>query len=398
MTSASSPRAASTAERRRWRRPVAVAAVAAVLVGALGVRASVDDEPAVLVSRTRPLDVTAPVPTYAMATRDGLVVRFGEAELLLRGVDESRWLPSGDLVAFRNRGARSLELIDAATGEVLRRVRGVRGDLPGRSASRVNLLERYDQPSQVYAYTAELEPLGPERLPMTDDPAARTDPDIRRNYYGVAATVGDATFVLWHDGSESYEDGDHGVARIRDGQVDELLLNERLVALFLSVDGASVLALRQDRGEPCGGCVVSQSVVEVDPVDGELHGYGHPDEYEKDWRVDAIDKVGDRVAVRYVRAGDGSVPRERNLVGTYVYADRKWSLLPGSDVVTTWWQDGGRVLARPVREPRWTGDGFRLSWVADGSDVEKPIDGELGAYFGRRGRRSGGVAGRLLPG
>ena len=41
------------------------------------------------------------------------------------------------------------------------------------------------------------------------------------------------------------EDGDYGVARIEDGEVDNVLVNERIVALYLAADGAALLALRQ---------------------------------------------------------------------------------------------------------------------------------------------------------
>ena len=47
-------------------------------------------------------------------------------------------------------------------------------------------------------------------------------------------------------------------------------------------------------------------------------------------------------------------------------------------------------------EPVQRADGYRVSWVADGSDREVPIEGELVAYFGGR-LRVGGVAGQLLP-
>jgi hypothetical protein len=383
------------------RRRIVIGAVVlgVVATGGVVVRAQVDGSSPPFRSTVEPLPVVAPVPSYAVGTRRGLVVRHGDDTTLLPDAVDGRWLPSGDLLTLRSSNRGRWELVDAASGAVRRSMTGaeVLADPPGRSASRVNLLARFEQPAVLHPFTAELRRLEPVVLPLTDDPAAADDPDIERVYYGPAVTVGESTFVQWHDSSETYEDGDHGVARIRDGVVDDVLLNERLVALFLSVDGASLLALRQASGEPCGGCVVDQDIVEVDPATGELHDYGHPEEYTDAWRVDAVDKVGDRVAVRYVRVGDGRVPRERNLIGTYVHEDGDWTLLAGSDEAVTWWQDGGRVLARPAREPLYVADGYRLSWVADGSDREVPITGELTASFGRTSYRTGAVAGQLLP-
>ncbi|MDN4163406.1 hypothetical protein [Nocardioides abyssi] len=374
------------------------AAVAALAAGGLATWSAVDepDRAALLEPRAEPLEVVAPVPTYALGTPEGLRVRAGGRELVLPDAVDARWLPGGRLVVVEE-DRRRLRLLDPRTGEARGSAPIGDADLPGRSAARVNLLARYDQPTVLRSWSAALDAVEEVALPGTDDPVAAEDPDVVRGYFGVAATVGDTTFVLWHDSSETYEDGARGVARIRDGEVDTVLLDEPLVAFHLSVDGASLLALRQVRGEPCGGCVVEQEVVEIDPVDGTLQSYGHPEEYDDSWRVDAMDRVGDRVAVRYVRAGDGRVPRERNLLGTYVYADGDWSLLPGSDEATTWWQDGGRVLARPAREPRWGADGFRFSWVADGTDREVPIVGELVTSYGRVGSRLGAVAGQLLP-
>ncbi|GGO77510.1 hypothetical protein GCM10012276_32770 [Nocardioides deserti] len=375
------------------------AVVVALTAGGVAAWAVVGDrEPAaaLLEPRVEPLDVVAPVPTYALGTPRGLLVRAGGRERVLPEAVDARWLPGGGLVVVEE-DRRRLRLLDPRTGEPEAGAPIGDADLPGRSAARVNLLARYDQPTVLRSWSPAFDAVEEVALPGTDDPVAVDDPDVVRGYFGVAATVGDTTLVLWHDGSETYEDGARGVARIRDGEVDTVLLDEPLVALHLSVDGASLLGLRQVRGEPCGGCVVEQEVVEIDPVDGTLHTYGHPEEYDDSWRVDAMDRVGDRVAVRYVRAGDGRVPRERNLLGTYVYAAGDWSLLPGSDEATTWWQDGGRVVARPAREPRWGADGFRFSWIGDGDDRERPIEGELITTYGRVGSRLGSVAGQLLP-
>ena len=207
--------------------------------------------------------------------------------------------------------------------------------------------------------------------------------------------------MQWHDGSESYEDGDYGVARIEDGEVDNVLVNERIVALYLAADGAALLALRQRSGEPCGGCVVDQEVVEIDPETGEVAAeYGMPEEYVEDWRVDAIDKVGDRVAVRFTETAWRENPMDPDDVapytvqrGTWVY-DGAWSMVAGSEDELTWWQGEDRVVARPAPGRSRTSEQQQLFWVHDGA--EEPLPGDLQSAPGRR-YVSGSVAGQLLP-
>ena len=81
------------------------------------------------------------------------------------------------------------------------RVSGI--DLAGRSVTQVNVLDPFKRPAVLKAYTPGLEKLWTLRLPDTDDPAAEDDPEVERGYYNVAPTINGATFVQWHDGSES---------------------------------------------------------------------------------------------------------------------------------------------------------------------------------------------------
>src|SRR5690606_41712294 len=68
--------------------------------------------------------------------------------------------------------------------------------------------------------------------------------EFGRSYHGVAATIDGVTFQLWSDGSEhEEEDGDQGLLRIEDGGFENVAVNERLVALYLNVDGTALLAL-----------------------------------------------------------------------------------------------------------------------------------------------------------
>ena len=152
--------------------------------------------------------------------------------------------------------------------------------------------------------------------------------------------------------------------------------------------------MRQVDGEDCGGCVVPQEVVELDPATGDVvRKYGMPDDYDDSWRVVAVDKVDDRVAVRFSRArADGRAPAACRRE-TWVY-DGSWELIEGSEDVATWWQGpDDRIEARPAEEPE-AKDGVQLVWVS--GEEETPLPGEL---IWARGRATayGSVAGRLLP-
>lgn len=341
-----------------------------------------------------PLDL--PAPSYVLVVEDGLLVRSGDAEVLLPQARSGTFLGNGDVLVNTDLRRTTFAVLDPSTGRLEGRVRPEYPDAPGRSVTRINLLDQYSEPAVLRSHDLALDLLATTTLPGTDDQEA-LEAGATRGYYGVAATIGDRTFVLWGDGSETYEDGDRGVARILHdgdggGTVDDILVNERVVSLHLSSDGASLLAVRQSSGDPCGGCDVDQDIAEIDPEAGTLTDYGRPGGYTSAWRVDALDRVGDRVAVRYVETVGPRQDRVR-LVGTYVYEDGDWSLLPGSQEAVTWWQSGGRVIGRPL--PGNTGDEYRFSWVRDGSSVEQPIRGRLADQ--RRGSfLTGSIPGQLL--
>lgn len=388
-----------TSDRPRpsaWRTSV-VSLVALLASGTAGCAASPVGSGAVA-----PVELDLPVPSYALGTREGLVVRSGGPEVRLPEARSGAFLPNGDvLVDLATQQVQGhFRVLHPASGELSGDVRTVGNDEPGRSVTRIDVLEPLGEPARLRPHDLDLRPLPALDLPATDDPAATDSKGLERGYYGVAATSGDTTLVLWHDGSEFYDDGDYGVARVRhpagaEPRVDDILLNQRLVALYLSADGSAVLGVQQDKGKPCGGCVTSQSIVEIDPGSGELTDRGHPDAYDKRWRVDAIDRVGDRIAVRYESTDGTGGRRSRRLVGTYVYEDGRWSLMGGSDEKTTWWQDGGRVIARPEDE-RADLDGYTLSWLEDGDTGETVIAGELALTVGSR-YVEGSVPGQLLP-
>lgn len=338
-----------------------------------------------------PLQLTAPA--YAVALPEGLLVRSGEDQQVVRRAGSAQWLPNGTALIGGPELSVSLHVIDPATGRLGGTARAPSNGVPGRSATQVNVVGQNGKGHELIAHSTTLEKLWQVPLPGTDNPDATAYNELERGYYGVAPTIDGATFVQWHDGSEWYLEGDYGVARVENGDVENVLVNERIVALYLSVDGAGLLAVRQSTGEPCGGCNVDQEIVEIDPDTGEIAAeYGSPEGYDDSWRVDAIDKVGNRVAVRYLRS-DGRGGR-RSLVGTYVYADGAWTMLEGSDREITWWQGSDRVVARArPSEPRAL-DGYELFWLHD--DEETALRGELSGESGG-GYATGAVAGQLLP-
>lgn len=372
------------------RRLVALACVV-VLVGAgCGTVRDFFGQPEVFDSGIEPLTLDLDGPAYTAAVRGGLLVRNGEAGLVLPRASSAAWLPDGRVLA--STGQR-FQVVDPATGPVGPTLTTF-SSTPERPVTRVGVLRGGGADQRLTSYDLDLERLGTTDLPDTDNPDATASNELVRNHYGSAPTVDGATFVEWHDSSEFYEYGDYGVLRIEGDEQSNVLVNARIVELFATPDGAALLALRQATGQPCGGCVVPQEIVEIDPATGEIVGeYGMPEGYGDEWRVHAVDKVGDRVAVRfYEPRRDHGFPQEAP-TGTWVF-DGSWDLLEGTDEVTTWWQGEGRIEARPDPDEPARKDGFQLVWISGEEETELP--GEL---VWARGRATawGSVAGRLLP-
>lgn len=373
--------------RHGGRRTVALTCVA-VLASGCGTIRDFFGEPEVFDSGIEPLTLELEGPAYTAAVRGGLLVRNGDAHLVLPRADSATWLPDGRVMVVDGTQVR---VVDPATGSTGGSVTTFWA--PERPVSSIEFVRDGD-PDRLASYDLDLENTGVVDLPGTDNPDATTYNELARNYYGSAPTVDGATFVEWHDGSEFYEDGDYGVLRIEGDQQSNVLVNEGIVELFVTPDGAALLGLRQVSGQPCGGCIVPQEIVEIDPATGEIaREYGMPDGYDEEWRVQAVDKVGDRVAVRFYGSESTRGYPQEVPAGTWVF-DGDWTLLEGSDEETTWWQGEDRIVARPAPGERPELDGFQLVWVSDG--VESELPGEL---VWARGRRTawGSVAGRLLP-
>ena len=90
--------------------------------------------------------------------------------------------------------------------------------------------------------------------------------------YHPAYTLDGVTWALWDINSEDDFRTDHGALRLEDGEAVEVLRDQPVVDFLPSSDGAALLMLTQDNGddETCGGCVVRQRVVELDPATGEV--------------------------------------------------------------------------------------------------------------------------------
>jgi hypothetical protein len=351
-------------------------------------------------SRVPLVRVSQEAPQYAAHVDGGILVRRGaESRILPDGMD-GVWLDDGRFLvesAVHPRtcagvghecDTRRYDVVDLDSGSLTRWPvdQDWTFDLPDQAVHRLDLL--LDLDGRVVSYSPDLRTRTVIGLPPYDGE------DDAQRYFGAVDTIGDATFVRFSDvvGEEHTET--YGYLRIEDDRTRTVLVQQRLVALWVSSDGAALLGLQQDRGEPCGGCIKDQRIIEIDPETGRLSRvYGVPDDYDKTWRVDRIDKVGDRIAVRYVDRCAVRLPgtgcRDKEL-GLWVY-DGHWSMEPGSDRVRAWWQGpDDRIEASLTAEG---GDGA-LWWVHEHRRTRLP-----GALVARPRSHfvSASVTGALLP-
>ncbi|WP_372728274.1 hypothetical protein [Nocardioides sp.] len=289
------------------------------------------------------------------------VVVGGESRELGR-LDDATWLADGRVLA-RPSGSR-LQVIDPVTGEVEaeRRINGQWGVTPEA------ITVRHDRRNRIVVLATDL--TRPRTIDVPDS-AVETDQleedTAELSLHHAAYTLAGVTWVQWGINSEDDTRTDHGVLRIEDGVPTEVLRDEPVVSLLPSRDGAALLVLMQDNGEDqsCGGCVVEQTIVELDPATGEVAAeYGMPDGYERSWRVETLDKIGSEVVARFVigeaeEAGDPGVARQ-----TWTY-DGDWTQLGRLDEVRTWWQPGGRLEWQQRDTLRDEGElaAMRLSWL-----------------------------------
>lgn len=320
---------------------------------------------------TRPI-VDPPGPAYVaeriVPTGSAYDVSAGGRDLTAGATAPARWLPDGRVLVDGR-------LLDATTGRPLSSTR-----LPEAavevSADAITLVR--DRRIEV----RDLD-LAVREVIEVPDAAVDTDqigPDSPLSIHD-AHTLDGVTWTQWSIDSEDDELTDHGLLRIEGDEIVEAQRDEPVVRLETARDGGALLAVMQDDGsdEDCGGCVVDQTLVELDPDTGETAiDYGTPPGYTADWRIGALDKVGDRLVVQYdVGEGpDGESDDSRPEFATWVHRDGEWSELREVRGTITRWQDGGRLVWRQTDATRDAGEGaaYDLTWHPD-SGAPVQLDG-----------------------
>ncbi len=343
-------------------------------------------------------------------------VVVGGRTVSLGKLDRASWLPDGRVLVVRSRYQRSgkdlfatrprARIVEPTTGEVVAEQRGD-GDW-GITPEAITL--RNDGRNRITVYSPDL---SDPRVITVGPRAVKTDQldkdEATFHLHHAAYTLDGVTWVQWGINSEDDTRTDHGVLRIEGDEPTEVLRNEPIVALLPSSDGSALLALLQDNGEDesCGGCVVEQKIVELDPATGEVAAdYRMPSDYDRSWRVEVVDKVGDTVVVRFSigeaeEKGDPGVARQ-----TWTY-DGSWSRVGELDGTRTRWQDGGQLSWTQTETRRDVGEGarYRLTWrpdsggeqvLSDGSDCPEN-DGTMAVPVGAKLCPLISAPGSLLP-
>lgn len=390
--------------RGRWLVQTALAALAVLLAGGTGWWVG-HQQSRVFDPQVAPVAVRYAFPSYAVVRDHRVVIGQGGREATVRDANGAFWLPDGTVLASLRHGPRlySYQRVDGAgrtTGPVL-----VADQEPSRAGRRLNLWigksdPDGDRPHNLVRSYAGSDLHLAETISM---PGPKTlGPDPRRNrferfYKEYAATIDGSTFAIYTDGNDTDngdQNGDDGVVMVHHGKARDVLVNQRITSLRLSADGAGLIAVQQKHGRPCGGCGVSQQIVEIDPATGRIaKTYGVPPGYDRSWRIVRIDKVGDRVAVRYavtcVDPGCG-----KRAVGTFVY-EGSWTKLKGSEDVETWWQGRHQRLelhGSTVRDGQVTGGA--LYAVDTEAGTRRRIEGRVGPGTDEL---RGSIPGTLIP-
>lgn len=187
------------------------------------------------------------------------------------------------------------------------------------------------------------------------------DPGNAEIELGGAYIAGGATWVQWNVNSENDALTDHGVLRIKGTTIAPVSRNRPVAMLTPSYDGRALLLLVQNHGnEDCGGCTVSQHLEEWSTTTGAVTAdYGMPPAYGKDWRVNRMDKIGDRIVVRFAR----SPGKQHRATETWIRSDDGWSEITSLRNRAVSWQDA-KPLVTTYSGRRALGNGaaFTLSY------------------------------------
>lgn len=311
---------------------------------------------------------TVPGPAYVEQDRTGYRSRLsvtiaGHERQIGHGYDPL-WTNQGRLLVRTDSSKSTLRLLDPATGRVL-------AEEPATGEATVTpdaitVISKLS-PTKVRVYDAGLTLLRTAHITPADVPTDQLGENAGLQMHGAAFTLDGVTWAEWAVNSEDDTKTDHGVLRIDGKQVDAVLDGEPIVTLAASRDGAALLAVLQTNGEEdCGGCITRQKIAEIDPRDGSIAAdYGTPPGYDRFWRIEALDKIGDRVVVRYrVGGADGSdTPQVRH---TWAY-NGSWTEEKRALGVRVWWQGDGRLFWKDggdLRDPS-TDKPYQLTWVPD---------------------------------
>ena len=370
---------------------VAAAALALVAVGvaaALWIGSDDDASGAVFDSNVQSVPLTIAPPEAATVVPGGILVTYGGLGRVVPHAVGARWLTTGKVLLAVERKepgyvAQTYRLYDPLRGTFTGSPIEDQLDLPNDSTTEIAFVDG----NRLLRWNLALTKREVVKLPTK--PTAEGTGEVVRSYAAQPVTVGGATFLRFSEVEDEEETLTYGVMRIAaDGSTSDVLQGQRITRLRVSADGRSLLAVQQRRGEPCGGCLVAQDLVEIDPATGKIAGrYGTPPGYTKQWRVTRVDKVGATVAARYegtcVTGDLACIPEQ---YGTWTYRDGSWSKVPGSERTETWWQGrDDRIVRRAdrnvLREP--------IHWLHGGKRTR--LDGVLVNQESSTGAVAGGL-------
>lgn len=326
----------------------------------------------------------------------------GTSTITVKDALQATWLPDGSaLVEMEDEHTRIWHPGDRSLGRPLPFL------APKRSVTQIDdtiATETWGKPDVLAVRDLDGKVVRRFALPLTDNEGATAENGIKRNYRQ-GHTIDGTTFLPWHDINEHDDeepeiDTDYGVLVLGpDGKPrGNVLVDDGVIATWLAADGSAMLATKRPHGDPCGGCNVTQQLAELDPKTGEtIATYDFPDAYTKDWDVREVDKVGDKVVVRFeqqvFRGEEG--PQVMLQRGTWVLDGDGWTMVPGSDRERSWWQGPhDRVVAVPVKGSN--GYRSRYFWEHDGKRTPLPGASESAPLPNQPHYYNGSAPGQLI--
>ncbi len=237
-----------------------------------------DESAAVFKATVPPVPVTVTPPEAATVVPGGMQVTGGGQSRLVPNAVFARWLPTGRVLLSIERKepgyvSQVYRLYDPVYGTFSGAPIGDQLDLPKDPTTDLAFLDG----RRLLRWDLELTDREVVRLPGKPRTKGSVG-DVERSYAADPVTVGGVTFLRFSEVENEEKTLAYGVTRaVADGSTSDVLKGQRITRLRVSADGRSLLAVQQHKGEPCGGCVVRQDVVEIDPANGKIAGtYGAP--------------------------------------------------------------------------------------------------------------------------